>query len=205
MDVDKRNPETGKLTRFIISEPVTFGLEMTLNAGFNYGFYDGVLVKLISMHSETIIWKKKFPKTSRKGQLEKAETIIIDSIEAIVDGQLMTNVNFRLDLLTDGKYTALETFYFISLTYPCVGDFSDPDCSTSHQYHQTLEGLCIELCKYKQAGNTSITRLDFQRRMKAHELKMDALRKKDAGTDTLQRTAVNRTFYHQNHISHKLK
>ncbi|PQE04222.1 hypothetical protein CJF31_00004258 [Rutstroemia sp. NJR-2017a BVV2] len=186
MQVDKKDPETGNLTRFIISEPVLFGLEITLNAGFTYGFYDGVLVKLFSIHSGTMIWKKKFPKTIQKGPLTKAETIIIDSIEAIVDGQLMTDVKFGLDLLT-------------------AGDYFKPSSSTSRQYYKNLEGLRIELCKYKQAGETDITRSDFQQRMKAHKLKMDAIRKKDTRIDTLQRTAVNRRVYHRYHITHKLK
>ncbi|PQE13934.1 hypothetical protein CJF30_00006742 [Rutstroemia sp. NJR-2017a BBW] len=96
-EVSKEEPQTGKLTRFIMSEPVTFGIEITLKPGFTYGSYDGVQVTLSSSHSRSMIWKKKFPKTSQKG----AKTIIINSIYTIVDGQLTTNVNFGLDLLTD--------------------------------------------------------------------------------------------------------
>jgi hypothetical protein len=110
--VDKRDPDTGNLNRFITSEPVRFGLEITLNEGFAHGFYDGVLVKLFSIHSGTMIWKKKFPKKIQKEPLLKAETIIIDSIEAIIEGQFMTDVKFGLDLLTAGTYIAREKLSF---------------------------------------------------------------------------------------------
>ncbi|PQE13931.1 hypothetical protein CJF30_00006743 [Rutstroemia sp. NJR-2017a BBW] len=41
--------------------------------------------------------------------------------------------------------------------------------------------------------------------MKAHELNIDAIRKKSSGIDTLQRTAVQRDVYQKYHITHKLK
>jgi hypothetical protein len=80
-----------------------------------------------------------------------------------------------------------------------------PSSSTSRQYYQNLEGLRIELCKYKQAEKTDIPWKDYRERMRVHELKMNAIRKKDTEFDTLQRTAVNWRVYHRFHITHKLK
>jgi hypothetical protein len=108
MDICKEDPETGNLTRYIISEPVTFSVEITLSKSFDYGVYDGVLVKLIDINSGIMIWKKKFPKGGYSGPPGEARKIIIDSIEAIADGKLMTNVNLSLGLLTDGTYFALK-------------------------------------------------------------------------------------------------
>ncbi|PQE08935.1 hypothetical protein CJF32_00002680 [Rutstroemia sp. NJR-2017a WRK4] len=186
MEVDKKDPQTGSLTRFILSEPFTFGIEITLNERFTYGSYDGVRVKLFSLHSGTMIWKKKFPKEVQKGPLRRARKFIIDSVEAIADGQLLTNANLSFDSLTDD-------------------DFLDPACSISQQDQQNLEGLRIELCKYKDAENTNLSLQDPKASMKMHRPKLDALRKKNPSIDTLRRTAVDRTIYHQNHVTHKLR
>ncbi|KAF7935418.1 uncharacterized protein EAE97_008325 [Botrytis byssoidea] len=59
MEVGKKDPETGELTLFIFSKEEKFGLEVTLNAGFNHGYYDGVMVKLSDVNSGDVIWQKK--------------------------------------------------------------------------------------------------------------------------------------------------
>lgn len=109
VEVGKRDQERGEVTRFIVSNDEVFGLEVTLKEGFNHGYYDGVMIKLSDVHSGSIVWQKKYPKSNAKDSSLKDEKILIESIDyAIIDGVLRSNVCLKLAPLVPGLYYTFQ-------------------------------------------------------------------------------------------------
>ncbi|KAF7944471.1 hypothetical protein EAE96_010862 [Botrytis aclada] len=190
MEVGKKDPNTGKLTRFISSKEEKFSLEITLKEGFNHGYYDGVIVKLSDIHSGDIIWQNKYPKLNVKESTEQDQKILIGSIDyAIIDGELRSKVLMKLAPLVE------ET------------DFIKPGADDTCRYPRMLEGLCISICKYKGAGDVLLTKEEFDLKLKEHALQLESFARTDSKhcLDTLKRTLVHRNVYRKHNITHKLR
>ncbi|KAA8563671.1 hypothetical protein EYC84_011692 [Monilinia fructicola] len=141
MEVGKRDEETGMLTRFITSNDEMFGLEVTMKKGFNHGYYDGVMIALYDVHSGNMFWEKRYPKSCEKEPRQKDESILIDSIHcATVDGQVRSNVRMKLAPLIPAE------------------DFLKQGADPTRKYPRMLEGLRIEVCKYKKTGDLEFTK-----------------------------------------------
>ncbi|KAF7865790.1 hypothetical protein EAF04_005955 [Stromatinia cepivora] len=191
MEVGKKDRETGELTRFIVSNDEAFGLEITLKQGFNHGYYDGVMIKLSDVHSGSLIWQKKYPKSNAKEPSQKDESILIESIDyAIIDGGLRSNVHMKLAPLVPEN------------------DFIKPGVNGTRRYPRMLEGLCIGVCKYKGAGDIQCTKDEYDLKLKEHTMKLDNYTMQVDGRhslDTLERTLVHRNVYQKHKITHKLR
>ncbi|RAL60870.1 hypothetical protein DID88_010194 [Monilinia fructigena] len=97
MEVGKKDEETGMLTRFIASNDEVFGLEVTMNKGFNHG--------------------------CEKEPRQEDESILVDSIHcATVDGQLRSNVLMKLArLIPDEDLSIMALTLFVN-THECWKD-----------------------------------------------------------------------------------
>ncbi|THV51406.1 hypothetical protein BGAL_0112g00270 [Botrytis galanthina] len=190
MEVGKKDPETGELTRFIFSKEDKFGLEITMNAGFNYGYYDGVMVKLSDVNSGDVIWQKKYPKSDVKEPSQQDQKILIGSIDyAIIDGKLRSKVLMKLAPLVPEN------------------DFIKPGANETRHYRLMLEGLRIGIRKYKGAGYIPLTKEEFDLKLKEHTLQLESYVRTDGkgSLDTLKRTLVHRELYQKHNITHKLR
>ncbi|TGO09244.1 hypothetical protein BTUL_0174g00270 [Botrytis tulipae] len=190
MEVGKKDPETGKLTRFIFSKEEKFGLEITLNAGFNHGYYDGIMVKLSDANSGDVIWQKKYPKSNLKEPSQQDQKILIGSIDyAIVDGKLRSKVLMKLAPLVPEN------------------DCIKPGANETRHYRPMLEGLRIGICKYKGAGYIPLSKEEFDLELKEHTLQLESYARTDGkgSLDTLKRTLVHRELYQKYNVTHKLK
>ncbi|KAF7932193.1 hypothetical protein EAE99_003433 [Botrytis elliptica] len=190
MEVGKKDPKTGELTRFIFSKEEEFGLEITLNAGFNHGYYDGVMVKLSDVNSGDLIWQKKYPKSNAKEPSQQDQKILIDSIDhAIIDGKLRSKVLMKLAPLVPED------------------DFIKSEANETHRYPHMLEGVCIGICKYKGAGDIPLTKEEFDLKFKEHTLQLESYARTDGNgsLDTLKRTLVHREVYQKHKITHNLR
>ncbi|KAB8291827.1 hypothetical protein EYC80_006610 [Monilinia laxa] len=155
MEVGKKDEETGMLTRFITSYDEMFGLEVIMNKGFNHGYYDGVMITLYDVHSGDKFWEKRYPKSGEKEPRQKDESILIDSIHcATVDSQLRSNVRMKLTPLIPAE------------------DFINHGANSTRKYPRMLEGLRIEVRKYKKTGNIEFTKDEFDLKLQEHALKL---------------------------------
>ncbi|TGO55195.1 hypothetical protein BCON_0095g00090 [Botryotinia convoluta] len=190
MEVGKKDLKTGELTRFIFSKEEKFGLEITLKAGFNHGYYDSVMVKLSDVNSGDVIWQKKHPKSNVKEPSQQDQKILIGSIDhAIIDGELRSKVFMKLAPLVPEN------------------DFIKPGANKTCRYPRMLEGLCIEICKYKGAGDVLLTEEEFDLKLKEHAFKLESYARIDGrgSLDTPKRTVVHRNVYQTHNITHKLR
>ncbi|ESZ94539.1 hypothetical protein SBOR_5082 [Sclerotinia borealis F-4128] len=188
MEVGKKDRETGELTRFIVSNDEEFGLEVTVKEGFNYRFYDGVMIDLYDVHSGIMVWQKKYPKSDAQGSSQKDEKILIESIDhAIVEGQLRSKARLKLASLV-------------------LDDFIKPAANGPRRYPRRLEGLCIGVSKYKRASDINLTKDEWDEKVQAHESKLSTIQnERNDSVDTLKRTAVHRKVYQKHMITHKLR
>ncbi|KAF5871097.1 uncharacterized protein Bfra_007610 [Botrytis fragariae] len=189
MEVGKKDPKTGELTRFIFSKEETFGLEITLKAGFNHGYYDGVIVKLSDVNSGGIVWQKRYPKSNVKEPSQQDQKILIGSIDyAMIDGKLKSKVLMKLAPLVPD-------------------DFRKPGANETCRYPRMLEGICISICKYKRAGDIQLTKEEFDLKLKEHALKLENYARTDGegSLDTPKRILVHRKVYQKHNITHKLR
>ncbi|KAI9649992.1 hypothetical protein NHQ30_000005 [Ciborinia camelliae] len=188
MEVGKKDPATGELTRFIISKDEVFGVEVTLQKGFNHGYYDGVMIKLSDVHSGVVFWQKKYPKSSSKEPSREDKTILIESIDyAVIEGKLRSNVRMNLVPLISENY------------------FLMPGGNGTRRYPRMLEGLGIGVCKYKEAGEIQLTKEEFNSKLQEHASKRNEYADGRDSLDTLQRTLVHRNVYQKHNITHKLR
>lgn len=206
MEVGKKDPETGELTRFIFSKEDKFGLEITMNAGFNYKYYDGVMVKLSDVNSGDVIWQKKYPKSDVKEPSQQDQKILIGSIDyAIIDGKLRSKVLMKLAPLVPGMFHTLK--YVITGLRKTENDFIKPGANETRHYRLMLEGLRIGIRKYKGAGCIPLTKEEFDLKLKEHTLQLESYARTDGkgSLDTLKRTLVDRELYQKHNITHKLR
>ncbi|QSZ37864.1 hypothetical protein DSL72_008964 [Monilinia vaccinii-corymbosi] len=192
MEVGKKDAQNGKLTRFIASNEELFGLEVTMMEGFNHGYYDGVMIKLCDVHSGGTLWQKKYPKSSSAREpMQKDKRILIESLDySKIDGTWKSNVQMKLAPLVPEE------------------DFVKHGANPDRQYPRMLEGIRIEVCKYKESGNLKLTKDEFDLKVQEHALKLvnyaGQMDNSDS-LDTLKRTPVHRSVYRKHKITHKLR
>ncbi|TGO17798.1 hypothetical protein BPAE_0408g00070 [Botrytis paeoniae] len=163
--------------------------KITLKAGFNHGYYDGVMVKLSDVKSGDVIWQKKYLKSNVKEPSQQDQKILIGSIDyAIIDGILRSKV-------------------LMKLAPPVPDDFLKPGANETCRCPRMLEGLCISICKYKGAGDILLTKEEFDLKLKEHALKLESYARTDGqgSLDTPRRTLVHRNIYQKHNIIHKLR
>lgn len=108
MEVGKKDKEAGQLTRFIVAKDVAFDVEITLKAGFQHGYYDGVMIKFLGIHSGAVFWQKRYPKSYAKEPSQKGQKIPIGFLNAaITEGRLMSKVRMELVHLVKGMFCTI--------------------------------------------------------------------------------------------------
>lgn len=93
------------------------------------------------------------------------------------------------------------------LTSQLEDDLFMPGASFPRKYPPSLEGLQIEVCKYRKADKLQLTQDKFDAKVQKHTKKLESYAKQNEGRyllDTLKRTAVESQVYRHRFATHKL-
>lgn len=92
----------------------------------------------------------------------------------------------------------------LTLAHRLHDDFSNPEEGGPRPYQRRLEGLRIEICKYKEASGI-FTQEELEEKSHTHKRKITSILRKDLEFDTLKRTRSDRCVYNRHNVSHRLR
>lgn len=96
-------PSTVECTRYIVPQDGEHVIHITLKAGFHYGEYDGIIVRLHDKITKKEIGQPVFEKDAEIEYLDSNEYLLVESLNhVIVDGEKRNNVKLTFQNLIRG-------------------------------------------------------------------------------------------------------